>query len=33
MSKPEDNINFGTWYLNFTHQQVKDNSLLAIAGL
>jgi soluble lytic murein transglycosylase len=32
MGKPEDNINFGTWYLNFTHQQVKDNSLLAIAG-
>ncbi len=29
---PQDNIRLGTWYLNFTHKQVKDNSVLAIAG-
>ena len=32
LTKPVDNIKLGTWYLNFTHSQVKDNSVLAIAG-
>ncbi len=27
-----DNINLGSWYLNYTHKQVKNNSVLAIAG-
>jgi soluble lytic murein transglycosylase len=30
--KPEDNVQLGTWYLNFTHEQVKHNSALAVAG-
>jgi soluble lytic murein transglycosylase len=30
--KPEDNLRLGTWYLKFTHDRVKDNSVLAIAG-
>ncbi len=29
---PSDNIRLGAWYLNFTHSQVKNNSVLAIAG-
>ncbi len=32
LTKPEDNLNLGTWYLHFTHTQVQDNSVLAIAG-
>ena len=29
---PDDNINLGTWYFDYTHQQYKNNSLLAIAS-
>jgi soluble lytic murein transglycosylase len=29
---PEDNINFGTWYLQHTHEIYKNNSLFAIAS-
>jgi len=29
---PEDNINLGTWYFDYTHQQYQNNSLLAIAS-
>jgi soluble lytic murein transglycosylase len=32
LTKPEDNLRLGTWYLKFTHDLVKDNSVLAIAG-
>jgi soluble lytic murein transglycosylase len=32
LTNPEDNIKLGTWYLKFTHTQVKDNSVLAIAS-
>ncbi len=32
LTDPIDNITLGSWYLKFTHQQVKDNSVLAIAG-
>ncbi len=32
LTKPEDNLRLGTWYLKFTHELVKDNSVLAIAG-
>ena len=32
LTNPIDNIKLGTWYLNFTHSRVKDNSVLAIAG-
>ncbi len=32
LTNPIDNINLGSWYLKFTHSQVKNNSVLAIAG-
>jgi soluble lytic murein transglycosylase len=32
LTNPVDNIKLGSWYLKFTHQQVKNNSVLAIAG-
>jgi soluble lytic murein transglycosylase len=32
LTNPVDNINLGSWYLKFTHNQVKNNSVLAIAG-
>ena len=32
LSKPEDNINIGTWYLAHNHQRHDHNSLLAIAS-
>ena len=28
----DDNINLGTWYLNYTHSKYSNNSLLAIAS-
>ncbi|NEP08600.1 MAG: lytic transglycosylase domain-containing protein, partial [Okeania sp. SIO4D6] len=27
-----DNVNLGTYYLDFTHQEYKDNSMLAVAS-
>ncbi|BAY43993.1 lytic transglycosylase [Scytonema sp. HK-05] len=32
LQNPNDNIMFGTWYLDHTHQQYGNNSLLAIAS-
>ncbi|NJK35003.1 MAG: transglycosylase SLT domain-containing protein [Oscillatoriales cyanobacterium SM2_2_1] len=32
LNSPSDNIRFGTWYLNYTHQQLQNNSMLAIAS-
>jgi soluble lytic murein transglycosylase len=32
LTVPADNIKLGTWYLAHVHDQVKDDSLLAIAG-
>jgi soluble lytic murein transglycosylase len=32
LTNPVDNIILGSWYLKFTHSQVKNNSVLAIAG-
>jgi soluble lytic murein transglycosylase len=32
LSDPQDNIKLGTWYLNHTHQEYSNNSLLAIAS-
>ena len=32
MTKPEDNVKFGTWFLNFTHEQFGNNSLFAVAS-
>lgn len=32
LSKPEDNVNIGTYYLDFTHQQYDNNSMLAVAS-
>ncbi|MEA5599219.1 transglycosylase SLT domain-containing protein [Rivularia sp. UHCC 0363] len=32
LTKPDDNIMYGTWYLDSTHKQYQNNSLLAIAS-
>ncbi|MUG98529.1 transglycosylase SLT domain-containing protein [Scytonema sp. UIC 10036] len=32
LENPNDNIMLGTWYLDHTHEQYKDNSMLAIAS-
>ncbi len=32
LAKPEDNVKFGTWYLDYTHRQFADNSLFAVAS-
>lgn len=32
LAKPEDNIKFGTWYLDHTHEEYDNNSLLAVAS-
>lgn len=32
LEKPEDNIKMGTWYLDFTHSEYNNNSLLAVAS-
>ncbi len=32
LTKPSDNINLGTWYLEHTHEIYDNNSLLAIAS-
>jgi soluble lytic murein transglycosylase len=32
LDTPEDNINFGTWYLDYTHSSFGDNSMLAVAS-
>ncbi|MBW4520458.1 MAG: transglycosylase SLT domain-containing protein [Scytolyngbya sp. HA4215-MV1] len=32
LNDPEDNIKLGTWYLDHTHQEYSNNSLLAVAS-
>jgi soluble lytic murein transglycosylase len=32
LKNPDDNLNFGTWYLDFTHRSFNNNSMLAIAS-
>lgn len=32
LENPSDNIKLGTWYLDHTHEQYKNNSLLAVAS-
>jgi soluble lytic murein transglycosylase len=32
LTNPEDNINIGTYYLDFTHQKYSNNSMLAVAS-
>ncbi|MGB3493576.1 MAG: transglycosylase SLT domain-containing protein [Elainellaceae cyanobacterium] len=32
MSDPEDNVEFGTWYLDYTHREYDSNSLFAVAS-
>ncbi|MBD2090245.1 transglycosylase SLT domain-containing protein [Microcoleus sp. FACHB-1515] len=32
MTNPEDNIKFGTWYLDYTHREYSNNSLFAVAS-
>ncbi len=32
LNEPNDNIELGTWYLDYTHQEYDDNSLFAVAS-
>ncbi|MDJ0707831.1 MAG: transglycosylase SLT domain-containing protein [Leptolyngbyaceae cyanobacterium MO_188.B28] len=32
LDNPNDNIRFGTWYLDYTHREYNNNSLFAIAS-
>jgi soluble lytic murein transglycosylase len=32
LTDPNDNINLGTWYLDYTHREFSNNSLLAVAS-
>ena len=32
LDKPEDNISFGSWYLDYTHNRYGNNSMLAVAS-
>ncbi|MDB9349751.1 transglycosylase SLT domain-containing protein [Nodularia spumigena] len=32
LEDPDENINLGTWYLDFTHRSYNNNSMLAIAS-
>jgi len=32
LTKPEDNVNIGTYYLDFTHKKYNNNSALAVAS-
>jgi soluble lytic murein transglycosylase len=32
VTEPEDNINLGTWYLDYTHKTYDNNTLLALAS-
>ncbi|WP_228024452.1 transglycosylase SLT domain-containing protein [cf. Phormidesmis sp. LEGE 11477] len=32
LAEPQDNVKFGTWYLDYTHRQFGDNSLFAVAS-
>ncbi|MDJ1169523.1 transglycosylase SLT domain-containing protein [Roseofilum sp. BLCC_M154] len=32
LDNPNDNIKLGTWYLNYTHSEYNNNSLLAVAS-
>ena len=32
LAKPEDNVNIGTYYLDFTHKKYNNNSALAVAS-
>ena len=32
LSQPDDNVNIGTWYLDFTHKEYDNNSVFAVAS-
>ena len=32
LKKPDDNVNLGTWYLDYTHSEYSNNSLYAVAS-
>jgi soluble lytic murein transglycosylase len=32
LKNPNDNVKLGTWFLDFTHQEYNNNSLLAVAS-
>lgn len=32
LTNPKDNVNLGTWYLDYTHKAYKNNSMLAVAS-
>jgi soluble lytic murein transglycosylase len=32
LENPDDNIKLGTWFLDYTHQEYNNNSMLAVAS-
>jgi len=32
LAEPDDNIKLGTWYLDYTHDEYANNSMLAVAS-
>ena len=32
LENPDDNVKLGTWFLDYTHQEYNDNSMLAVAS-
>ena len=32
LENPNDNVKLGTWFLDFTHQEYNNNSMLAVAS-
>jgi len=32
LTEPDDNLKLGTWYLDYTHAEYQDNSMLAVAS-
>ncbi|MCS6959567.1 MAG: transglycosylase SLT domain-containing protein [Pseudanabaenaceae cyanobacterium SKYGB_i_bin29] len=32
MTNPQDNVEFGTWYLRYTHSRYQNNTMLAVAS-
>jgi soluble lytic murein transglycosylase len=32
LTNPDDNVNLGTWYLDFTHKEYANNSVFAVAS-
>jgi soluble lytic murein transglycosylase len=32
LENPDDNVKLGTWFLDYTHQEYNNNSMLAVAS-